>query len=287
MRALCWGLILAAGLPCTVLQGQADSARAGVSRPPASEAASEPPAKPPAMITGGDLLKLAAVGALTGLAYQVDGPVRDWSRRGPATGNDAFRVLEQSGDILVYGAVLGAGSAWVGGMMTDNPTVATTGLRALEAISVATAVTKFAKGIAGRARPELPPHDPDNFKLGRGFGEIDGAYESFPSGHATILFAFASAVTSEVARRAPEHTRVVAVTTYGLGILTAYARLSSDEHWLSDVTLGAGLGMVTGWAVTRWHASRPDNWVDRVFLRPIIAAGPAGQARFGVAIDTR
>ena len=73
----------------------------------------------------------------------------------------------------------------------------------------------------------------------------------------------------------------------GLGVLTAYSRLPNDEHWLSDVTLGAGLGMVTGWAVTRWHATRPDNWVDKVFLRPIVSAGPNGQARFGVAIDTR
>lgn len=274
MRSLCWLLILATSLPCTPLRAQADSARAR--------------AKPPAMITGGDLLRLAAVGAISGLAYQIDGAVRDGTRQDPASRNDALDVLEQAGDILGYGGAIGAGGVmWIGGMMADNETVAVTGLRALEAIFTAGVVAKTIKGIAGRSRPQFAPHDPGDFEFGRGFGELDGEHESFPSGHATIVFAFASAVTGEVARRAPEHTRAVAITTYGLGVLTAYSRLSADEHWLSDLTLGAGIGMVTGWAVTRWHATRPDNRVDEFFLRPMVSRGSDGRARLGVVIETR
>ena len=81
--------------------------------------------------------------------------------------------------------------------------------------------------------------------------------------------------------------RTVAITTYGLGALTAYSRMHVDAHWLSDVTLGAGIGMISGWAVTRWHATRPENWIDDLLLRPVLAPGPDGAMRAGFVIHTR
>lgn len=274
MRALRWMILLllitAAG--AAPVHGQGDSARV----------------KAPAMITGGDLLKLGAFGAVSLLAYQVDGPVRD-ATAGDGTNDNRFhQTLEQVGDIYSYGGAVGIGGAmWIGGMVADNKTVATTGLRALEAIFAAGVVAKAIKGMAGRARPILPPHDPNGFEFGRGFGVIDGKYESLPSGHATIVFAFASAVTGEVKQSAPEHLRKVAFATYGLALATAYSRLHADEHWLSDLTLGAGIGLVSGWAVTRWHATRPDNWVDRFFLRPVLSQDAHGATRIGLVIETR
>jgi membrane-associated phospholipid phosphatase len=256
------------------LPGQVDSVRAKK--------------KPPAMITRGDLLKLGAFGALSVLAYQVDGPVRN-ATAGDGSNDDKFHyTLVQIGDIYSYGGAVGVGGAmWVGGMVADNKVVATTGLRALEAIFSAGVVAKTIKGIAGRARPALPPHDPNGFEFGRGFGVIDGQYESLPSGHATIVFAFASAVTGEVRQSAPQHLRKVAIASYGMALVTTYSRLHPDEHWLSDLTLGAGIGLVSGWAVTRWHATRPDNWVDRFFLRPVMAQDASGATRVGFLIETR
>lgn len=275
MRALRSAVLLALiCFPGSVLGAQGDSARTALT-------------KPPPMINRGDLLKLAATGAVTFLAYQVDGPVRD-ATHGDGRNDEVLDALERFGDIYSYGGAVGVGGAmWVGGLMTENRVVATTGLRALEGIFAAGVVTKTIKGIAGRARPLLAPHEPDGWEFGRGFGTIDGVYESFPSGHATIVFAFASAVTGEVKRSAPQHLGKVAVATYGLAVVTAYSRLHADEHWLSDITMGAGIGVVSGWAVTRWHATRPDNWVDRFFLRPVIAQGPGGATRVGLTIETR
>ena len=93
-------------------------------------------------------------------------------------------------------------------------------------------------------------------------------------------------MTSEVARRAPEHARWVGITTYSLAVTTAYARMHDDRHWLSDVTVGAGIGTVTAWAITRWHATRPDNPIDRILLRPVVAASPL-ETRVGVSVQWR
>jgi membrane-associated phospholipid phosphatase len=285
LRSVGSSLILLS-VAATSLPGQGDSARVGVEAPAVPQATKR--TKPPAMITGGDLLKLGAFGVVSVLAYQVDGPVRE-ATAGDGSNDDKFHyTLEQVGDIYSYGGAVGVGGAmWVGGMVADNKVVATTGLRALEAIFSAGVLAKTIKGVAGRARPALPPHDPNGFEFGRGFGVIDGEYESLPSGHATIVFAFASAVTGEVRQSAPQHLRKVAIASYGMAFLTTYSRLHADEHWLSDLTLGAGIGLVSGWAVTRFHATRPDHWVDRFFLRPVMSQDASGATRVGFLLETR
>jgi len=154
-------------------------------------------------------------------------------------------------------------------------------------VTVSGAVTALLKMTFGRARPYLSPTAPDDFRLFRGAEITTGGYSSMPSGHTTAAFAFASAVTGEVRLRAPEHARTVGILTYGAATMTAYARMHDDRHWLSDVAVGAGIGTVTGWAITRWHATRPENPIDRVFLRPVIAPSPLGGMRIGVAMRTR
>jgi membrane-associated phospholipid phosphatase len=171
--------------------------------------------------------------------------------------------------------------------VAKNPTVAASGLRAIEAIAVSGTVTSVLKMAFGRARPFLSPDDPSDFQFFRRLEAPDGGYTAMPSGHATAAFAFASAVTGEVRLRAPQHARTVGVLTYGAAAVTAYARMHDDRHWLSDVTVGAGIGTVTGWAITRWHATRPNNPIDRALLRPVIAPSRDGGLRFGVSMQTR
>jgi membrane-associated phospholipid phosphatase len=271
MRGLCSGAILAlslspAGSP---LPAQADSAAT----------------RPPAAVTRGDVLRLGAAGALAALAYAADEPVRDAVRGAGPQANGPLRTIADVTDVYGQGGAVGlAAAAWGAGLVAREPVLAAAGLRALEAITVSGVVTKVIKGVAGRARPRVAPHRHDDFDLGRGFGVIDGDYESLPSGHATVAFAFAAAVTGEVARRAPARARLVGVTTHTLAALTAYSRVHVDAHWLSDITLGAGVGLVSGWAVTRWHATRPGNWVDRTLLRGE-PAGPQTAGRGAVRLD--
>lgn len=232
--------------------------------------------------------RFAIVAALGGIAYLGDQGARDAVRGAGPQGNAALEGIAEFGNAWGQPGVVGVGFAmWGGGLIAKKPTVAATGLRAIEAITVSGTVTSLLKMAFGRARPYLSPTAPDDFQFGRGAEYRDGRYSSMPSGHATAAFAFASAVTGEVKLRAPEHARTVGVLTYGAAVMTSYGRMHNDRHWLSDVTVGAGIGTVTGWAITRWHATRPNNAIDRVLLKPVLAPSPYGGMRIGVTLLTR
>ena len=273
VRIFCLSLVAACVLPWSDLRAQADTTR------------------PPAVVTAGDLARVGLFTGLALLAYPVDDDVRRSVRANGPQQNRALDAMAEFGYVYGQPGVVGLGVAlWGGGLLAHNTTVAATGLRALEAIAVSGTITSVLKGVIGRARPRVSPDDKSDLEWGRGFRsgvESDGDFASLPSGHSTAAFAFAAAVTSEVAFRAPEHARTVAVVTYGAAALTAWSRTHMDAHWLSDVTLGAGIGMVSGWALTRWHRTRPDNRIDRWLLRPVMAPGVDGSARMGVCLCPR
>ena len=77
---------------------------------------------------------------------------------------------------------------------------------------------------------------------------------SFPSGHTTAAFAFASAVDAEWGRLSPGRPRWVASALYGIAALTGISRVFHDRHWTSDVVMGGAIGYLTGRAIARWHA---------------------------------
>ena len=245
-------------------------------------------AAPPAAFTRVEAARFAGVAALGGLAYLVDGQVRDALRnRSPAStglleGMSEFSYYYGEPGVAVLGIAL-----WGAGLATNRPTVAVSGFRAMEAVAVSGLVTVVLKELTGRARPDVPPNAKDDWQLSRTLGRSGNDYKAMPSGHATVVFAFATAVTGAVAERAPQHTRTVALTTYGLATLTAWQRMYDDRHRLSDVTVGAGIGVVTALAITRWHATRPANRIDRVFLRPVLAPAAGGGMRVGVSLLPR
>ncbi|MCE9601765.1 MAG: phosphatase PAP2 family protein [Gemmatimonadetes bacterium] len=247
---------------------------------------------PAPLVMKRDLLVLGAGAGLAFLAQHVDLRVRDEVRSGGWQGNGLLDAIEPVGDLWGGAAAVGAGFVlWGGGRYAGNATVAASGLRAVEAITVSGQITALLKGAIGRARPRVDSTDAWNVEFGRGFRGSSGDYMSMPSGHTTAAFAFAAAVTSEVARRAPERARLVGITTYGLAGITAYSRMHSNAHWLSDVTVGAAIGMASGWAVTRWHATRPHNRFDELLLgralSPLVLRSPGGGTLVGASIAWR
>lgn len=223
------------------------------------------------------------VGVLGAIAYAGDPRARAAVRAPGAQDNALLNGLAEFGNAWGQPGVVGLGAAlWGGGLIAERPTLAVSGLRAIEAITVSGVLTKLLKGGFGRARPYVAPHDRTDWQLFRGFGHSNGEYEAMPSGHATAAFAFAAAVTGEVATRAPAHARWVGIASYSAAAVTAYARMHDDRHWFSDVTVGAGIGTVTGLAIVRWHATRPSNVIDRWLLAPIVAPAPMGGWTLGL-----
>ncbi len=67
----------------------------------------------------------------------------------------------------------------------------------------------------------------------------NGGEHSFPSGHAATAFFGAHLLAKDIGKEKP----VLAYLGYGLASSTALLRMANNQHWLSDVLVGAGIGI--------------------------------------------
>ncbi len=175
------------------------------------------------------------------------------------TGSDVGRVWGFPGTFIAAGGIYLAGTA------AGQRRVQDLGVHAGGAVLLSTLVTGGIKVIAGRARPRVDTANARDFKAFRGLSSDD--YQSFPSGHSTAAFAFASVVTAEASHWWPDARWPVGVLTYGTATITAVSRIYNKQHWASDVIAGAAIGTLTGLKVFRYQHSHPDNRIDNTLLR--------------------
>ncbi|MDQ6635160.1 MAG: phosphatase PAP2 family protein [Gemmatimonadota bacterium] len=121
------------------------------------------------------------------------------------------------------------------------------------------------KAIAGRARPYVSADtNPRDLALGRGFNK--GNYKSFPSGHATAAFSAAAAVVAETHEWWPHSTWYIAPVMYGGAAAVGLSRMYDDQHWASDVLMGAAIGTFAGVKTVRFNHTRAGNRIDQILL---------------------
>jgi membrane-associated phospholipid phosphatase len=85
---------------------------------------------------------------------------------------------------------------------------------------------------------------------------------SFPSGHATGAFSFASVVASE-------HEWYWGGLAYTYATLVAYSRMNDNRHFLHDVLGGATIGASYGWGLYyRAHHKEPAQVASMLMLLP-------------------
>jgi membrane-associated phospholipid phosphatase len=204
--------------------------------------------------------------------FRDPGPQRSRLLRNAA---GTFNWVGDPGTVILAAALYGSGR------ITHHPVMAELGLRSAEALAISGAVTALVKGIAGRDRPSLNNQDADDFRVGGGFSG-DG-HSSFPSGHATAAFAVASVVASESSFRWPRASRFIQPGVYALATSVALARVYSEKHWASDVVVGAGIGMLTGMSVVRYHRLHPNSRLDRWLLSTRVV--PTGRDGVGLYVS--
>lgn len=159
--------------------------------------------------------------------------------------------------------ILSVGTYGVGKVI-GHRNVAMVGLHTASSVLVADLITGGIKEVAGRRRPYLSPDNPFDFQLFRGLK--GDSVRSFPSGHTTSAFAAAAAISEETGYLWKGGKPYVRVLTYGLASLTGISRVYNNQHWASDVVVGAAIGSFTGWKVVRYTHSHPSNTLDRIFL---------------------
>jgi membrane-associated phospholipid phosphatase len=173
------------------------------------------------LITGGLVITVAFL----------DKPIRDAAQRSRSSStDDFFRNIEKFGT-KQYGLPVLAGFYAVG-LAADDYNAKTVALDGFSASVISSLTTSIFKGIAGRARP--------NTGLGPHHWNLFGGDQSFPSGHATGAFAFASVIAGHY------DSPWVATTAYTIASLVGVARVEQDAHWASDVIAGGLIGGLIG-----------------------------------------
>ena len=182
---------------------------------------------------------MGAFGAMAG--HAVDRQVAD-SNWGQGTAREIFGPGEIAGGAVVQAtAALGTYAA---GRVFKQPRVARLGGELIRAQLVAQAVTQTIKLSARRTRP-------------------DGATLSFPSGHTSATFATATVLQREFGWK-------TGVPAYAVASWVAASRMHAERHYLSDVVMGATIGILAGRAVTVGANDR------RFAISPVAVPGGAG-----------
>lgn len=230
---------------------------------------------PRPLFTAADVL--LSGGAILGarLIHPLD---ESYMRRLQDSSTQANRKLQALATVVRTTAAPGAyiigGTMYTAGRLSNNAKLADLGLHGTEALIVGELTASTLKIIVGRARPFVGD-GPNSYRLGRGWK--DGRYKSFPSGHSVSAFAAAAAVSSETSRWMPETRWIIGPVLYGGAALVGASRMYNNQHWASDVIIGAGIGTMAGLKVVRFHHSHAGNRVDRWLLAgSLVPSGDGG-----------
>jgi membrane-associated phospholipid phosphatase len=129
-------------------------------------------------------------------------------------------ILGNTATLLAVGTVV-----YVVGRTKDAPRVSHVGMDLLRSIAISEMLVEGLKYATRRERPD-------------GSGKT-----SFPSGHASDTFAFATALERHLGWK-------YAVPAYIFSGYVAMSRLPANRHWLSDVVFGSATGIIAGRTVT-------------------------------------
>lgn len=201
---------------------------------------------------------LLVAAGVAGIAL-LDGPVKDWSQdpahRSP-TADDVASAARMFGQVEVIAPVTGA--IIMTGLIAHKPAVFNSGLRIGTSVLLSTVVTQAFKYSIGRNRPR----DTDDVW---DFEPFSGA-DALPSGHTSAAFAFATSLSQEI------HNPWATAGLYVLATGTAWSRVYDNDHWFTDVLVGAAVGyssakLATGrWTIFGLRAPMPLAGGGRVGL---------------------
>jgi membrane-associated phospholipid phosphatase len=154
--------------------------------------------------------------------------VSPWDRQSVAEVHEhlprpVFEPGNLGGQFLVHAGA--SASMWAIGRATNRPGLAWLGSDILRAQFLSQGIVQGVKFATNRPRP-------------------DGSNrQSFPSGHAATAFATASVLHQHYGWKA-------GLPAYAFGAYVGASRMSGNRHHLSDVLVGAAVGMVAGRTVT-------------------------------------
>jgi membrane-associated phospholipid phosphatase len=202
----------------------------------------------PFHMSGKDWGNLGKFALVTGALSFADEPIQKGALKlrdnHPGLVNVSKYITNFGGVYEVY--TLAAFGAY--GFIFKNKKMQTTTLLATQAYLAAAAVESVTKFLSGRTRPsyyapgtEAEPKFLGPFPKTANTSFFKKINSSFPSGHTTVSFAAATVFAMEF-RDKP----IVPVIAYCYATMIGLSRISENEHWATDVLVGAALGILTG-----------------------------------------
>ncbi|MEE3330216.1 MAG: phosphatase PAP2 family protein [Myxococcota bacterium] len=183
------------------------------------------------------LLLGGLAGVATGFIYGLDNPIRKQalgSSKFHKFGNDIRFLSDGTGLAVLTGGFL------LSGMLHRDKEIETARML-LSASIIGYGATVVVKRGVGRERPG--PHGP------RQFDPFSDNF-SMPSGEVSNAFVMATIVSQQY----PNWP--VRILSYGLATTVGAGRLARDDHWASDVIVGAAIGTAIGYGVSQFHYER-------------------------------
>ncbi len=206
---------------------------------------------------GPSLLTAGIVTGTTAALFLADGSVRSFAGRSHSSLNDdILNITEQYG--ATGDAIILSGSIYGAGLVFGASEIRKTGTMLMESLLWTGVVTTVIKYTFGRARPYM---NEGNARF-KGI-QFSDDYLSFPSGHAAVAFTLSSVLSERI------NNTAASIGLYTLAGLTGAARIYHDQHWLSDVFLGAVIGTSVGTAVAHDDNEKPSHHSSaHIFLLP-------------------
>lgn len=225
------------------------------------------------VITERDMGLVGGASAAAALLTKVDVPVArffgDSAFHANHPGFTTFAKRASVATETLY--MLTGGTVYLVSRMRKDEGTADVALHTTESVLLPAMFIQVVRGALGRARPyvvngdgQKQDVDPYDFHPLHGFSSFN--YRSFPSMHAMASLAVATALTQEMRQRDTPHRNVISPMLYAAATLPPLARMYLDEHWTSDIALGAFLGVFAGQKVVTYSHAHPHNRLDDAFL---------------------
>ncbi len=218
--------------------------------------------KAPASWDGYDWLKLGIVGGGAFAFYKYDVRIRNEQQESyklhPSYQNNiTMQIGGQWGGFFV-GPILCV-ALYTTGSLAKSTKTKKIGFEIGEAMLFSEAISFTSKTIIGRSRP-FNNLGPDYF---RPFSLFKSPYNSFPAGHTDA----AMAISTVLAKNTDSY--ILKVVAYIPAALCLVQRVYSDNHWSSDVFVGAALGYFVG----NWVVNTHNNKESRVQVTSLYPLG--------------
>lgn len=197
--------------------------------------------------TGNDWLKVLAIGGGALALHQLDVPLYDVVNRNNTSFVKGFsHTMEPFGNALyILPSLLGVYGI---GAYSHNEELSGFAITAGKAVIITNALATYAKVLAHRHRPNDDTPTLNNQWDGP---RADLKNASFFSSHTASAFALATVISANYG----DH-KWVSPVSYAMASLIGISRITANEHWATDVFIGAIVGYSVGKLVDKLNRSK-------------------------------